>query len=129
MLFTVTYRNKTGAKTEVEIEAASRAACVAECKRRGIAPVGIREGRSSLRPRAAGTAVPHDGRAGARPSSKRGLYLAVAVLCAAVLGGGLWWWLSRGEAQPSQSTKQSVAKQKPAAAPTGAVASDSKRRQ
>ena len=112
MLFTVTYRSKTGAKAEVELEAASRAACVAECKRRGIAPVGIREGRASSRPRAAETAAPHDGRAGARPFPKRGLYLAVAVLCAAVLGGGPWWWLGR--------------EQKPTAAPKSTDASDSK---
>ena len=99
MLFTVTYRSKTGAKAEVEIEAASRAACMAECKRKGIAPVGIREGRASSRPRAAETAASHDGRAGARPSPKRGLYIAVAVLFAAVLGGGLWWWLGREDAR------------------------------
>ena len=122
MLFTVTYRSKTGAKAEVEIEAASRAACMAECKRKGIAPVGIREGRASSRPRAAETAASHDGRAGVRPSPKRGLYLAVAVLFAAVGGGGLWWWLGRDEAQP----KQTEAKQKPAAAPKGAKPTDSK---
>ena len=122
MLFTVTYRSKTGAKAEVEIEAASRAACMAECKRKGIAPVGIREGRASSRPRAAETAASHDGRAGVRPSPKRGLYLAVAVLCAAVLGGGPWWWLGRDEAQP----KQTEAKQKPTAAPKSTDASDSK---
>ena len=116
MTFTVTYREKTGAKAEMEIEASSRAECVAACKRRGIAPMGIREGRASSRPRAAGTAASHDGRAGARPSPRRGLYLAVTVLCAAVLGGGPWWWLGREEAQPTP-TKQTVGKQKPANAP------------
>jgi len=125
MLFTVTYRSKTGAKAEVEIEAASRAACMAECKRKGIAPVGIREGGDSSRPRAAGTAAPRDGRTEARPSPKRGLYLAVAVLCAAVLGGGLWWWLARDESRASRP-KQSVAEQKPTAAPRSARAADSK---
>ena len=111
MLFTVTYRSKTGAKAEVEIEAASRAACMAECRRRGIAPVGIREGHASSRPRAAETAAPHDGRAGARLSSGRGLYLAVAVLCAAVLGGGLWWWLvAREDARPPEPKAAKVVK-------------------
>ena len=98
MHFTVTYRSKIGAKAEVEIDAASRAACVAECKRRGIAPVGIREGRASSRPRAAGTATPHAGGA-----SSGGIWRA-AILSAAVLavvGGGLWWWIGRDEAQPS----------------------------
>jgi hypothetical protein len=109
MLFTVTYRSKTGAKAEVEIEAASRSECVAACKRRGIAPMGIREGRTSSRPRAADTAAPHDGRAGARPSPKRSLYLAVAVLCAAVVGGGLWWWLAaREDARPPVEKPKAV---------------------
>ena len=113
MTFTVTYREKTGAKAEVEIEASSRAECVAACKRRGIAPMGIREGRASSRPRAAETAAPHDGRAGARPSPGRGLYLAVAVLCAAVLGGGLWWWLGRNEAPPAQPPAEKPMAAKP----------------
>ena len=123
MTFTVTYRSKTGAKAEVEIEAASRAACVAECKRKGIAPVGIREGHASSRARAAETAAPHAGRASSG-GTWRAAILVAAIL--AVLGGGLWWWLGREKSQPSQSTKQSVAKQKPAAAPKGADASDSK---
>ena len=111
MLFTVTYRSKTGAKAEVEIEAASRAACMAECKRKGIAPVGIREGRASSRPRAAGTAAPHEGCAGARPSTKRGIYLAVAVLFAAVVGGGLWWRLAaREDTRPPESKAAKVVK-------------------
>ena len=110
MTFTVTYREKSGAKAEVEIEAASRAACVAECKARGIAPVSVKEGRASSRSRAAGTAAPHDGRAGARPSSQRGLYVAVAVLCAAVLGGGLWLWLGRAAPQPTPAAKPAKAK-------------------
>ena len=44
MTFTVTYRDQTGAKREEAIEAASRAACVAACRARGISPIAIREG-------------------------------------------------------------------------------------
>lgn len=44
MIFTVTYREKDGAKAETVVEAASRAECVTKCKERGIAPMGIREG-------------------------------------------------------------------------------------
>ena len=44
MTFTVTYRDKTGAKRETAIEAASRVECVAECRKRGISPLSIREG-------------------------------------------------------------------------------------
>ena len=121
MLFTVTYRSKDGAKSEVDIEAASRAECVAECKRRGIAPVGITEGRASSRPRAAGTAAPHDGRAGARPSPKRKLftihfYLFVAI---AALAAIVWWWLAaRPASEPSRVERPAKPKaEKPAAQP------------
>ncbi len=119
MLFTVTYRSKTGAKAEAEIEAASRTACMDECKLRGIAPVGIREGRASLRSRAAETAAPHDGpvRSG---TLWRAAILAAAVL--AVVGGGLWWWLGHDEAQPNQAE----AKPEPAADPQETKPSDSK---
>jgi len=98
MTFTVTYREKDGARAEVEVEAASRSECFAQCKARGIAPLGVREGRASSRPRAAGTAAPHAGGAG---SGKiwRAAILAAAVL--AVIGGGLWLWLGRGEERPS----------------------------
>jgi len=115
MTFTVTYRGKDGARAEIEIEAANRAECVAACKARGIAPVGIREGRASSRSRAAEAAAPHDG--GAKPGG--GIIWRAAILATilAGVGSGLWLWLGRGESQPSQSTKQSVAKQKPTAAP------------
>ena len=44
MTFTVTYRGADGALREEAVEAASRAECFAECKARGITPVGVREG-------------------------------------------------------------------------------------
>ena len=47
MTFTVTYRAKDGALREERIEAASRAGCVAECRKRGIAPTKIAEGGKS----------------------------------------------------------------------------------
>ena len=114
MIFTITYRGKDGALVEETVDAASRAECIAACKTRGIAPVGIREGRASSRSRAAETAVPH-ARSASRGTLWRAAILSAAVL--AVVGGGLWWWLNRDKSQQSQSTKQSVAKQKPAAAP------------
>ena len=118
MLFTVTYRCKTGAKAEMEIEAASREVCAAECRRRGIAPLGMRAGRDSSRPWAAETAAPHDRQAGARPFPGRGLYLAVAVLCAAVLGGAWWWLAARPAGEPSQVGKTAKQRaEKPAAQP------------
>jgi len=124
MIFTVTYRSKTGARAEVEIEAANRAACMAECKRKGIAPIALREGRSGKSAAQGGAGHGANVSAVPRGGIWRAFILVAAIL--AVVGGGLWWWLGREESQPSQSTKQSVAKQKPAAAPKGADASDSK---
>ena len=114
MTFTVTYRSKSGAKAEVEIDAAGRAACMAECKRRGIAPVGIREGRSGKSAAQGGA-----GRAANVSAAPRGGTWKAAILAATCLvaGLGLWWWLGREEAQPT-STKQTVGTQKPTAAPS-----------
>jgi len=84
MTFTITYRAKDGALREERIEAASRAECVAECKRRGIAPIRIAEGGG----RAGSTKPPRgDGR------TKPGMW-RVAVLAAvlAAVAGGAWWW-------------------------------------
>ena len=48
MTFTVTYRAKDGALREERVEAANRAECVAECRRRGIAPTKIAEGKPEI---------------------------------------------------------------------------------
>ena len=83
MTFTVTYRAKDGALREERVDAANRAECVAECRKRGIAPTGIREGGKGK------------GRDGARPSrvgagdNKRttARWVAAAVVLAAIVGG------------------------------------------
>jgi hypothetical protein len=113
MTFTVTYRAKDGAKAEVEVEAASRSECFAQCKARGIAPLGVREGRASSRPRAAGTAAPHAGGAGS------GKIWRAAILAAAVLAvaGGLWLWLGRGEERPSPAKPPPAERPKAASRP------------
>jgi len=99
MTFTVTYRAKDGALREERIDAANRAECVAECRRRGISPVGIREGGKSK------------GRDGARPShvgagdNKRttARWVAAAVVVA-MIAGGAWWWISaRSASVPYQA--------------------------
>ncbi len=101
MTFTVTYRAKDGALREERIEAANRAECVAECRRRGIAPTKIAEGQSGK------SAASPKGRDGARPSHANGQdarspsqragrplsqWLIAVVLIAAV-AGGVWWWV------------------------------------
>ena len=99
MTFTVTYRGADGAMREEVVETADRAACVAECRRRGITPVSVREGRASARPGSGGSAA--SPRVRVRPRGAAPAWKA-AVLAAAALAvaGGAWWWLGRGEGQP-----------------------------
>ena len=115
MTFTVTYRGRDGAKHEETVEAANRSECVAACKARGIAPMIIREGRALSRSRAAKTAAPHAGRASNGMLWRAAIWAAVL----AVLGGGVWWWLSaRPASGPSQAEQPAKPKaEKPAALP------------
>ena len=111
MTFTVTYRAKDGALREERVEAASRAECVAECRRRGITPTEIKEGRSGK------SAASPKGRDGARPEMKRrdaasprgwAPWVVVAVAIAAVVGG-VWWWAARPKSAPSKPAATSAA--------------------
>ena len=97
MTFTVTYRERSGALAEVEVEAAGRGEVFAQCKARGITPVKVAEGASA-------------GRVSSHTSAKRklstlnsSLLTAIAALAAIFLvaGIGAWWWLGREEARPS----------------------------
>ncbi len=120
MTFTVTYRAKDGALREERVEAASRAECVAEYRRRGIAPTKIAEGRSGK------SAASPMGRDGARPSRVGGVgdnkrttarWVAVAVVAVIAIAGGVWWWVGgRGvTALPAEKpAKHKVEKPKPA---------------
>lgn len=102
MLFTVTYREKDGAKVEVEIEAANRSDCFAQCKARGIAPLGVRVGGSGAR---------------VASSNRRGLFLTVAILCTAVIGGGAWWWFAThpaGAPYPAPASQKHPSTERPA---------------
>ena len=101
MVFTVTYRAKDGALREERVDAANRAECVAECRKRGISPTGIAEGGKSK------------GRDGARPSHVGGAgdnkrttarWVAAAVVLAAI-AGGVWWWMGREKPQPMSVEK------------------------
>ena len=115
MTFTVTYRGADGAMCEEAVEAAGRAECVAECRRRGIAPASIREGGHVAKRRDA--ASPRQ-----KPFTLR-FYLFVAVAALAAIA--LWWWLAarggRDETRPSQAekpTKQKLEKPNPPPRPS-----------
>ena len=114
MLFTVTYRGRDGALREEAVEAADRAGCVAECRKRGIAPTRISEGgkgkgrdkRGSSR--ANGQDVRSPSQRARRPLSK----WLVAALIVAVIAGGAWWWFGREGEPKATSVQQQGAKPK-----------------
>ena len=106
MTYTVTYRDKSGAKTEIEIKAADRAECVAECKARGIAPMAIREGRS----RGTRCQDTHDHR---NAKERRGIRVLLGIVGGlGILALGAWWLLARPKADLSHGELPSGAKQK-----------------
>lgn len=85
MTFTVTYRGADGAMCEKVLEVASRAECVDECKRQGIAPTSIQEGGHVTKRR--DIVASKDG----------GQIWRVAILAVATLAvtGGVWWFVTR----------------------------------
>ena len=117
MTFTITYRAKDGALREETVEAASRAECVAECRKRGIAPTKITEGGKGRDKRGTARSA---ARVDALPPSQRRLTGKAAILAAVALvaiAGGVWWWMAtaRGDARPpkvEKPTKHKVEKPK-----------------
>ena len=81
MDFIVTYRAGDGALHEERVNAASRAECVAHCRRRGIAPIRIAECGSKAE-------------TGTKPYSPIAIWKVVvlAVGIAAIACGALWWY-------------------------------------
>ena len=101
MVFVVKYRGADGAPREESVEAADRAACVAECRRRGITPMSVREGKGE-------GALPggHNKLCPSRgvlcPS--RGVWGAAILAAVVIVAGGVWWWLAaRSASAPYQA--------------------------
>ena len=106
MTFTVSYRGKDGALREEAVEAADRAGCVAECRKRGISPTKIAEAKDREKRGPARVGVAGDSN---RTTAR---WVVVAVVVAAI-AGGLWWWIGgRGAtALPAEKpVKQKVEK-------------------
>ena len=134
MTFTVTYRGADGAMREERVEAANRGECFAQMKVRGIVPMSVKEGDSVSR-RGRGGRRGEDGGRPRRDTSDRGgrkgkgqparrrmVAFVLSVALVALIGGGVWWWLGRVEAKPSDKPeapkKAALAKEvKPADAP------------
>ena len=133
MTFTVTYRGADGAPVTETVEAADRADCLAQLKARGIAAMGVKEGggRDGAHASSAGQARPSTRNSqpstlnsppSTRTRRKPIVPYVVLVAFVALVAGGIWWWLGRDEARPSQDDdvpkKTALAKVvKPAAAP------------
>lgn len=127
MTFTVTYREKSGAKAEAEILAASRAECVAECRKRGITPMGIQEGkRGKDAPRSRADESSDVPVKRTMRISAKWVGMAVGVV---VLGIVFWMFLSQDKTGKPSSNKPSprtISKERPptekvAPAPTNTV--------
>jgi len=132
MTFTVTYRGADGALREERVEAAGRGECFAQCRARGIAPLSVKEGGGRDK------ACPFRAGHHARPSTQnsqlttrnglKAVAYVLSVALAALIGGGLWWWMQRdGDVKPDQDElpkRAALAKEvKPAAAPKPLVES------
>ena len=133
MTFTVTYRGADGALCEKRVEAANRGECFAQCRARGIAPLGVKEGapKGARKPTGRTGASPVHGGfrkgQGARSSGRRIVVFAIgAAFVALIIGGMTWWWLvAREDTRTPESVpprKTALPKEvKPAAAPKPAI--------
>lgn len=99
MTFTVTGRDKSGAKAEMFVEAANRRECVAACRARGIVPTSIREGRIAK------TAASQKVRARSTSALLTWKAAVIAAVVFAVAGGVWWWFASRVATCPSKAVR------------------------
>ena len=92
MVFSVKYRDSSGAMCEKAVEAANRADCFAKCKAQGIAPIGVEAGASAKKPAPA---------SGSAASGKSRLVLLAAALAA--IGAAVWFWPNGKDAEKAEN--------------------------
>lgn len=95
MLFTVTYRNASGALATDVVEAASRADCFAQMQARGTSVLSLKEG---------GIKPPHVniGRSGG--TSNKSAVIILSLLIFVLVGCITWWWI--GGQPPGNSDEE-----------------------
>jgi hypothetical protein len=115
MVFSVKYRDSSGAVCEKAVEAANRADCFAKCKAQGIVPVGVSDGDN----------VSSASKRSSCNNGSKGGNLSRWVVCTIVLAlaGGIVYFLVNGKGKPAkesaptpEKTRQ-IASVQPAAAP------------
>ena len=101
MVFSVKYRDNSGALCEKSVEAANRSECLARCKADGIAPMSVREcGFSSQS--AKKTTKKNDSRGEYRNGRLR---IAACLALVAVVAGGIWCFMGVEERKEEPKPK------------------------
>lgn len=94
MEFTATYRSSDGSIAKTVIAAHDRAEVTAILRKRGITPIKVDAERASA------SIV-------SRVSLPTILYISAAIVFVGV-GGGVWWWMSKGEAKTQTSSTKRI---------------------
>ena len=104
MVFSVKYRDSSGAVCEKAVEAANRVDCFAKCKAQGIVPIGVDVSAATKKPAHA---------SGFEASAKSKIVMLVVALMA--VGAAVWLWQ---KGKPTSDTvpekKKTIAKEKDA---------------
>ena len=99
MVFSVKYRDSSGAVREKAVEAANRADCFAKCKAQGIVPIAVEAGAAAKKPAPA---------SGPAASGKSRLVLLAAALAA--IGAAVWLWPNGKDAEKAEKAEKAPAR-------------------
>ena len=83
MVFSVKYRDYSGAMCEKAVEAANRADCFAKCRAQGLVPVAVESGSAVAKKGGHGT--------GSKPKAPNAKLLLVSAALVAA-GAAIWFW-------------------------------------